>query len=117
MGSLQQSTAGSLFLKGPATRTSEDTLRKLREDPLFQIRREEQAARESMMQNPLIIARLKKRQEKVSKKDIKKAKKAAKKEKKAKKKAKKAIKKASKKSSSSSSSSSSSGDNNVRSLA
>merc|ERR1719502_2563693 len=76
------STAGSLFLKS-ATKTTEDTLRKIREDPLFQIRRQEQAAKESMMQNPLILARLKKKQEKMSKKDAKKAKKAAKKEKKA----------------------------------
>jgi len=106
---LGTSATGSLFLKGPATRTTEDVLRKLREDPLFQIRREEQAARQSMMQNPLIQARLKKKMEKASKKDKKKAKKAAKKEKKAMKKAKKANKKASKKSSSSSSSGSSSG--------
>lgn len=109
---LQTSTAGSLFLKGPATRTTEDMLRKLREDPLFQIRREEQAARESMLQNPLIQARLKQKQEKASKKnskkDMKKAKKAAKKEKKAMKKAKKAMKKHSKKGAGSSSSSSSS---------
>merc|ERR1719316_776375 len=77
--SLSTNTAGSLFLKGSATRTTEDTLRKLREDPLFQIRREEQAAKESMMQNPLILARLKKKQEKASKKDSKKDKKAAKK--------------------------------------
>jgi len=104
--SLQTCTAGSLFLKGSATRTTEDTLRKLREDPLFQIRREEQAARESMMQNPLVMARIKKKMEKGSKKDKKKAKKAAKKEKKAMKKAKKIAKKAGKKSSSSSSSSS-----------
>lgn len=102
---LQTSTAGSLFLKGPTTRTTEDMLRKLREDPLFQIRREEQAAKESMLQNPLVLARLRQKQEKASKKDKKKAKKAAKKEKKAMKKAKKASKKAVKKSSSSSSSS------------
>mmetsp|Transcript_101959 Transcript_101959/g.161143 ORF Transcript_101959/g.161143 Transcript_101959/m.161143 type:complete len:360 (+) Transcript_101959:86-1165(+) len=102
-------TSGSLFLKGPTTKTTEDVLRKLREDPLFQIRREEQAARQSMMQNPLIQARLKKKMEKASKKEQKKAKKAAKKEKKAMKKAKKANKKASKKSSSSSSSASSGG--------
>jgi len=101
---LGANTAGSLFLKGSATRTTEDMLRKLREDPLFQIRREEQAAKESMMQNPLIVARMKKKQEKVSAKDDKKAKKAAKKEKKAMKKAKKAAKKAGKHSSSSSSS-------------
>lgn len=102
---LQTSTAGSLFLKGPATRTTEDMLRKLREDPLFQIRREEQAAKESMMQNPLVQARLRKKQEKASKKDKKKSKKDAKKEKKAMKKAKKAAKKAAKSSSSSSDSS------------
>lgn len=108
--SLNTSTAGSLFLKGSATRTTEDTLRKLREDPLFQIRREEQAARDSMMQNPLVVARLKKKQQKVSKKDKKHMKKAAKKEKKAMKKAKKLAKKGGKKSSSSSSSSGGSGD-------
>jgi len=108
--SLNTSTAGSLFLKGSATRTTEDTLRKLREDPLFQIRREEQAARDSMMQNPLVVARLKKKQQKVSKKDKKHMKKAAKKEKKAMKKAKKLAKKGGKKSSSSSSSSAGSGD-------
>lgn len=108
--SLSTNTAGSLFLKGSATRTTEDTLRKLREDPLFQIRREEQAARESMMQNPLVQARLKKKQEKMSKKDKKGDKKAAKKEKKAMKKAKKAAKKEAKKVGKKSSSSSSSGD-------
>lgn len=102
--------SGSIFLKGPATRTTEDMLRKLREDPLFQIRREEQAAKDSMMSNPLILARLKKKQEKASKKDKKALKKLAKKEKKAMKKAKKAAKKAGgKKSSSSSSSSADSG--------
>jgi len=99
-------TSGSLFLKGSATRTTEDTLRKLREDPLFQIRREEQAARQSMMENPLVQARLKKKFAKVGKKDKKKAKKELKKEKKAMKKAKKLAKKVGKKGSSSSSSSS-----------
>jgi len=107
---LGQGTSGSLFLKGPATRTTEDMLRKLREDPLFQIRREEQAAKESMMSNPLILARLQKKQEKASKKDKKAHKKLAKKEKKAMKKAKKAAKKAGKKSSSSSDSSATGGD-------
>merc|ERR1719440_135804 len=105
--SLQTETAGSLFLKGPATKTSEDVLRKLREDPLFQIRREEQAARDSMMANPLILARLKKKQEKALKKQ---SKKESKKEKKAMKKAKKLAKKASKKAAKSSSSSSSDDD-------
>merc|ERR1712050_600533 len=54
---LGMSTAGSLFLKS-ATKTTEDMLRKLREDPLFQIRRPEQAAKDSMMANPLVKARL-----------------------------------------------------------
>jgi len=107
---LQESTAGSLFLKS-ATKTTEDMLRKLREDPLFQIRRQEQAARENMMANPLVVAKMKKKAEKQAKKDLKKAKKAAKKEKKAQKKAKKKEAKAmgiKRKASSSSSSSDSS---------
>jgi len=86
---LDNSTAGSLFLKS-ATKTTEDMLRKLREDPLFQIRRQEQAARSDMMANPLIMAKIKRKQEKEAKKADKKAKKAAKKEKKAMKKASKA---------------------------
>ncbi|CAK9114261.1 unnamed protein product [Durusdinium trenchii] len=96
---LQSSTAGSLFLTS-ATKTTEDMVRKLREDPLFQIRRQEQAARDSMMANPLIMAKIKKKQEKAAKKAAKKEKKAAKKEE-------KALKKASKKKKKSSSSSSS----------
>eukprot|EP00405_Crypthecodinium_cohnii_P015947 CAMPEP_0206458376 /NCGR_PEP_ID=MMETSP0324_2-20121206/23533_1 /ASSEMBLY_ACC=CAM_ASM_000836 /TAXON_ID=2866 /ORGANISM="Crypthecodinium cohnii, Strain Seligo" /LENGTH=365 /DNA_ID=CAMNT_0053929703 /DNA_START=13 /DNA_END=1110 /DNA_ORIENTATION=+ len=106
---LQENTAGSLFLKS-ATKTTEDMLRKLREDPLFQIKRQEQAARENMMANPLVVAKLQKKQAKASKKAEKKAKKAAQKAKKAMKKAakkdKKARKKAGEKVSSSSSSSS-----------
>jgi len=78
--------SGSLFLKN-ATKTTEDMLRKLREDPLFQIRRQEQAARSNMMANPLIMAKMKKKEQKEAKKALKKAKKAAKKEKKAMKKA------------------------------
>eukprot|EP00490_Sorites_sp_Unknown_P001784 CAMPEP_0114674998 /NCGR_PEP_ID=MMETSP0191-20121206/47238_1 /TAXON_ID=126664 /ORGANISM="Sorites sp." /LENGTH=288 /DNA_ID=CAMNT_0001943441 /DNA_START=52 /DNA_END=918 /DNA_ORIENTATION=+ len=91
---LQGNTAGSLFLTS-ATKTTEDMVRKLREDPLFQIRRQEQAARESMMTNPLIMAKIKKKQEKAAKKAAKKEKKAAKKEEKALKKAAKAKKKSS----------------------
>mmetsp|Transcript_83089 Transcript_83089/g.220460 ORF Transcript_83089/g.220460 Transcript_83089/m.220460 type:complete len:358 (-) Transcript_83089:73-1146(-) len=106
MKALGESTAGSLFLRS-ATKTTEDMLRKLREDPLFQIRRQEQAARESMMANPLIRARIEQKALKGAKKQQKKEKKAAKKAKKAAKKAKKAAKKAAKGSSSSSSSSSS----------
>eukprot|EP00439_Symbiodinium_sp_Y106_P059701 s2299_g8.t1 len=90
---LQNSTAGSLFLCS-ATKTTEDMVRKLREDPLFQIRRQEHAARESMMTNPLIMAKIQKKQEKEAKKAAKKEKKAAKKEEKALKKAAKAAKKA-----------------------
>eukprot|EP00403_Amphidinium_massartii_P018811 CAMPEP_0178421934 /NCGR_PEP_ID=MMETSP0689_2-20121128/26907_1 /TAXON_ID=160604 /ORGANISM="Amphidinium massartii, Strain CS-259" /LENGTH=340 /DNA_ID=CAMNT_0020043469 /DNA_START=71 /DNA_END=1090 /DNA_ORIENTATION=+ len=112
--SLKEGTAGSLFLRS-ATGTSEDMLRKIREDPLFQIKRQEQAAKESMMQNPLVMARMQERQKKAAKKEAKEAKKAAKKEKKAMKKAakkekkdKKAAKKAGGKKSSSSSSSSAS---------
>jgi len=75
---LQNSTAGSLFLCS-ATKTTEDMVRKLREDPLFQIRRQEHAARESMMTNPLIMAKIQKKQEKEAKKAAKKEKKAAKK--------------------------------------
>ncbi|CAE7719269.1 CWC25 [Symbiodinium pilosum] len=90
---LQSATAGSLFL-GSATKTTEDMVRKLREDPLFQIRRQEHAARESMMANPLIMAKIQKKQEKEMKKVAKKEKKAAKKEEKALKKAAKAAKKA-----------------------
>merc|ERR1712060_65927 len=101
---LGESTAGSLFLKS-ATKTTEDMLRKLREDPLFQIRRQEQAAKESMLANPLVKARLQAKADKQRKKAEKKMKKKAKKEeKKAKKAAKKAMKKAVKKAASSSSS-------------
>mmetsp|Transcript_46021 Transcript_46021/g.127813 ORF Transcript_46021/g.127813 Transcript_46021/m.127813 type:complete len:344 (-) Transcript_46021:77-1108(-) len=102
---LQDSTAGSLFLKSSNT-TTEDMLRKIREDPLYQIKREEQNARASMMANPLIMARIKQKEAKAAKKQKKKAKKAAKKEKKAQKKAEKKAKKAAKKKSSSDSSSS-----------
>merc|ERR1711972_1206775 len=63
---LGESTAGSLFLSS-ATKTTEDMMRKLREDPLFQIRRQEEAARANMMSNPLVVARLKKKAEKESK--------------------------------------------------
>eukprot|EP00930_Biecheleria_cincta_P003542 TRINITY_DN104481_c0_g1_i1.p1 TRINITY_DN104481_c0_g1~~TRINITY_DN104481_c0_g1_i1.p1 ORF type:complete len:356 (+),score=120.31 TRINITY_DN104481_c0_g1_i1:62-1069(+) len=94
--------SGSLFLKN-STKTTEDMLRKLREDPLFQIRRQEQAAKANMMANPLIMAKLQKKEQKEAKKALKKAKKAAKKEKKAMKKA--AGGKSKKKKSSSSSSS------------
>lgn len=91
---LQQTTPGSMFLKS-ATRTSEDMLRKLREDPLFQIKRQEQAARESMLANPLVMAKVKKRAEKAAAKQRKKEKKRVKKEKKrAKKEAKRDVKKA-----------------------
>merc|ERR1712194_436386 len=62
---LEESTAGSLFLKS-ATKTTEDMLRKLREDPLFQIRRQEQAAKDSMMANPLVKARLQQKAQKLS---------------------------------------------------
>lgn len=79
---LQESTAGSLFLKS-ATKTTEDMLRKLREDPLFQIRRQEEAARANMLANPLVVARLKHKADKQAKKAQKKAKKAEKKQKKA----------------------------------
>jgi len=107
---LGENTAGSLFLKS-ATRTTEDMKRKLREDPLFQIRQQEQNAKVSMMANPLIMAKMQKKEEKQRKKEQKKVKKAAKKEKKAMKKAAKAeggkIKKKKKSSSSSSSSSAS----------
>ncbi|CAK0789955.1 unnamed protein product [Prorocentrum cordatum] len=99
---LGENTAGSLFLKS-ATKTTEDTLRKLREDPLFQIRRQEQAAKDEMLANPLIAARLRQKMEKKAKKDQKKLKKAAKKEKKKMKKLLKKEKKGVKKESSSSS--------------
>merc|ERR1712224_1081746 len=89
MKALQENTAGSLFLKS-ATKTTEDMLRKLREDPLFQIKQQEELARQSMLSNPLIAARIKKQESKQSKKEAKKVKKAMKKEKKkAKKEAKK----------------------------
>merc|ERR1712060_387686 len=76
---LQESTAGSLFLKS-ATKTTEDMMRKLREDPLFQIRRQEQAAKESMLANPLVRARLQAKADKQARKAQKKAKKHSKKE-------------------------------------
>merc|ERR1711974_334271 len=69
---LGESAAGSLFLRS-ATKTTEDMLRKLREDPLFQIRRQEQAAREDRMANPLIMAKVKKKADKQAKKEQKKA--------------------------------------------
>jgi len=103
---LNENTAGSLFLKS-ATKTNEDMLRKLREDPLFQIRREEQNAKQAMMSNPLVVARMNQKAHKVAKKEKKKAKKVAKKEKKKEKKASKKLKKAAKKGKSSSSDSSS----------
>lgn len=103
---LGDNTAGSLFLRS-ATKTTEDMLRKLREDPLFQIRRQEQAAKANMMANPLIQARLKQKAEKEAKKLAKKEKKAIKKEKKKEKKAAKKEKKSKKAKDSSSSSDSS----------
>eukprot|EP00929_Paragymnodinium_shiwhaense_P003099 TRINITY_DN103501_c0_g1_i1.p1 TRINITY_DN103501_c0_g1~~TRINITY_DN103501_c0_g1_i1.p1 ORF type:complete len:369 (-),score=127.67 TRINITY_DN103501_c0_g1_i1:163-1191(-) len=106
---LEENTAGSLFLKS-ATKTTEDMMRKLREDPLFQIRREEQAAKASLMANPLVQAKLQKKAEKASKKQDKKIKKIMKKEKKKEKKAAKKMKKAAKKGKGSSSSSSSDSD-------
>eukprot|EP00927_Polykrikos_kofoidii_P078214 TRINITY_DN7505_c0_g1_i1.p1 TRINITY_DN7505_c0_g1~~TRINITY_DN7505_c0_g1_i1.p1 ORF type:complete len:350 (+),score=102.00 TRINITY_DN7505_c0_g1_i1:77-1126(+) len=107
---LSENTVGSLFLRN-ATKTTEDMLRKLREDPLFQIRRQEQAARASILSNPLVMARMMKKEEKTDKKSRKKVKKAAKKEKKALKKAAKKMKKAAKRAKKSSSSSSSSSSN------
>lgn len=101
-----ESTSGSLFLRS-STKTTEDTLRKLREDPLFQIRQQEHRAKQDALSNPLIVDRLRRKAEKVSKKEKKAQKKAKKKEKKAAKKAKKAAKKAKKAAGSSSSSSSS----------
>mmetsp|Transcript_125894 Transcript_125894/g.352495 ORF Transcript_125894/g.352495 Transcript_125894/m.352495 type:complete len:335 (+) Transcript_125894:136-1140(+) len=111
---LNESTPGSVFLKS-STKTTEDMLRKLREDPLFQIRRQEQVARENMMANPLVLAKLNKKAQKQAKKEEKKAKKEKKKAKKAAKKAKKALggKKKKKKGSSSSSSSSDSTASNL----
>merc|ERR1712224_780569 len=106
MKALQENTAGSLFLKS-ATKTTEDMMRKLREDPLFQIRREEQAARSSLLANPLVQAKLQKKQDKASKKQDKKMKKAMKKEE----------KKAAKKGKKSSSSSSSDSDNKAPAMA
>mmetsp|Transcript_34557 Transcript_34557/g.78966 ORF Transcript_34557/g.78966 Transcript_34557/m.78966 type:complete len:351 (+) Transcript_34557:80-1132(+) len=104
---LKEGTAGSLFLK-TATGTTDDMLRKMREDPLFQIRREEQAAKESMLQNPLVMARLQAKHMKAAKKEEKQAKKIAKKEEKKLKKAAKKEKKAKKKEKGKKSSSSSS---------
>lgn len=101
---LQDSTAGSLFLKS-ATKTTEDMLRKMREDPLFQIRKQEEAARTNMLANPLVVARLKHKADKQAKKVQKKAKKAEKKQKKAMKKLEKAQNKQKKKKKGSSSSS------------
>jgi len=116
MKALQENTAGSLFLKS-ATKTTEDMMRKLREDPLFQIRREEQAARSSLLANPLVQAKLQKKQDKASKKQDKKMKKAMKKEEKKAKKAMKKEKKAAKKGKKSSSSSSSDSDNKAPAMA
>lgn len=102
--------AGSLFLK-QSNKTSEDTLRKLREDPLFQIKKQEMLAKQAQMANPLIAARIRHKEDKEAakamKKQIKEAKKLAKKEKKLMKKLKKKAKKKKKGSSSSSSSDSS----------
>merc|ERR1712136_734050 len=48
-----------------------DVLRKLREDPLFQIKKQEQVAREQMLSNPLVMAKVKQQQAKRAKKEIK----------------------------------------------
>jgi len=106
---LGENISGSLFLKS-ATKTTEDMLRKLREDPLFQIRREEQNARAQLLSNPLVMQRIQKKQQKLGKKEKKKVKKAQKKEKKHAKKAAKKDKKANKKGKSSSSDSSADSD-------
>lgn len=100
---LSTETAGSLFLKD-LTRTTNDTFRKLREDPLFQIKKAEHRQRQDQQANPLIMARLRDQALRRQKKEKKKEKKRAKKEKKA---AKKAAKQAKRGGASSSSSSSS----------
>eukprot|EP00397_Hematodinium_sp_SG-2012_P052825 GEMP01062696.1.p1 GENE.GEMP01062696.1~~GEMP01062696.1.p1 ORF type:complete len:396 (-),score=123.83 GEMP01062696.1:53-1240(-) len=102
MKKLQSNVAGSLFLKC-ATSATEDMMRKLREDPLFQIKQAELRRKESIMANPLLRDRIKIKHEKQDKKLGKKEKKLAKKEKKKEKKAKKKNKKCDTSSSSSSS--------------
>merc|ERR1719420_35374 len=100
--SLQASNAGSLFLH-ETTKTTEDAIRKIREDPLFQIRQQEAVRRENALANPLTMKRLDALKAKMAKKQGKKEKKQAKKDKK---KLKKMLKKSKKKKGSSSSSSS-----------
>merc|ERR1711939_867481 len=48
-----KTTAGSLFLD-TATNASQDTLRKLREDPMFAIRQAEYKQQEAIRANPLM---------------------------------------------------------------
>merc|ERR1719428_1601277 len=88
-----KTTAGSLFLDS-GTAASQDTLRKLREDPLFTIRQEEYRQQQGLASNPLYQARLRAHAEKKLKKEMEKA---AKKEKKEEKKKEKKEKKEEKK--------------------
>eukprot|EP00451_Oxyrrhis_marina_P025524 CAMPEP_0204342018 /NCGR_PEP_ID=MMETSP0469-20131031/23813_1 /ASSEMBLY_ACC=CAM_ASM_000384 /TAXON_ID=2969 /ORGANISM="Oxyrrhis marina" /LENGTH=349 /DNA_ID=CAMNT_0051326845 /DNA_START=47 /DNA_END=1096 /DNA_ORIENTATION=- len=104
---LSTEIAGSLFLKD-VTRTSTDTFRKLREDPMFQIKQAEHRQKSELASNPLIMARIKEKRAREARKVKKAAKKEKKKAKKEKKKAKKEAKRAKKAGASSSSSSDSS---------
>lgn len=85
-----KSEAGALFLDSAST-ASHDTLRKLREDPMFAIRQEEQRQQAALEANPLYLARqrakeahkMQKAQAKKEKKERKEAKKVMKEMKKA----------------------------------
>lgn len=50
---LKSTSAGSLFLSDPS-KTSADTFRRLNEDPLFAIKREEVRQRQQIINNPII---------------------------------------------------------------
>jgi len=80
--------AGAIFLN-TATSATRDMMSKLREDPMFQIRQQELLQRESILNNPLMKAKLERRnarkEDKKAKKEAKKAKKKEKKKKKKKK--------------------------------
>eukprot|EP01067_Filipodium_phascolosomae_P008428 Filipodium_phascolosomae@DN7157_c0_g1_i1.p1 len=61
-----ETVVGSIFLKS-ATQTNEDTLRKLREDPLFTMKKAEMEKKLDYLQNPLVVEEVKKKKEKLLK--------------------------------------------------
>lgn len=54
---LKSKSAGSLFLSDPS-QTSADTFRRLNEDPLFAIKREEVRQRQQIINNPIIRSKV-----------------------------------------------------------